>query len=365
MPTSRNRARAVAAAAAALSTLALTVGAAQGVAAHPSEAAQTSAGHTSHLHKLLSPAQKYYGVYVSQAPSSLAPVDTVTQETGKQPNMSLFYEDWGAGAASGVSNIQTSSVENACNDGMLPMLTWESWDTSDTGPNGVNVTQHAFKPTKITAGKYDAYITASADRIKGLTCPIALRLDQEDNGDWYPWGVNTPGMSTSASDYVAMYRHVWKIFHHEGVDNVLWVWSPNIQSHKHKNLPKLSKSYPGKKYVDWVGIDGYEYNDPNERFHELFQPTIDQIKTFAGDKPWIIAECGVGTGSTKPKQLKNMVKAVARRKKFNGLNYFDTDKPGNASDWLLNETPSSLKAFSKAIANPVFGSGTPGEVPGD
>jgi mannan endo-1,4-beta-mannosidase len=343
-----------------LSIMAVGVGAAHGATWH-----RASASHDMRLAKLINPSNKYYGIYVSQAPASLAPVEKVTQETGKQPNMSLYYQDWGSGAAAGVSNINTGAAENACNDGMLPMLTWESWDTSVHQSNGaVAYSQPAFSPAKIAAGAYDAYIRASAERIKSLSCPIALRLDQEFNSYWYPWGVNTAGMNNTPADYVAMWRHVWTIFQEVGATNVLWVWSPNVQSRKHSALPDLSAEYPGDSYVDWVGMDGYMYNNPSQTFYHLFQPTFDQLRGFVKDKPWFIAEVGVGSGASKPKQIRNVINAVARRRRLIGVNYFDTDKPYNASDWDLDETASSLDAFRKAIANPVFAAGTPGSVPG-
>jgi hypothetical protein len=319
---------------------------------------------TSHIRQLLTPPKKYYGVYVSQAPASMAPINKVTQETGKQPNMSLFYNAWNSAAAAGYSNVNVTAIQNACNAGMLPMLTWESWDTSVTGPHGPAWSQPDFAPSVIANGKYDAYIRASAEKIKATHCPVALRLDQEDNGSWYPWGIATAGMHNSAADYVAMWRHVWGIFNSVGASNVLWVWSPNVQSAKHPNLPALSASYPGGKYVDWVGIDGYMYNNPAETFHDRFQPTFDQLRAFVPNTPWIIGEVGVGSGSSKPAQLKNVVSAVARRKRLVGMNYFDTNKSTDASNWTLDETQESLAAFRTAIANPVFASGTPGKPPG-
>ncbi|MBV9485280.1 MAG: hypothetical protein JO246_04415 [Frankiaceae bacterium] len=317
--------------------------------------------HRHHLRKVVEPTHKYYGVYVSQAPASMAPVDRVTQQTGKQPNMSLFYNAWGTAAAAGTANVNVTAIGNACQAGMLPMLTWESWNTADTDSHGVAWSQPEFAPSLIAGGEYDAYIRAVADKLKAAPCPVALRLDQEVNSYWYPWGLKTDGMTNTASDYVAMWQHIWTIFHNEGVSNVLWVWSPNVQSFRHTGLPDLAASYPGDRYVDWVGIDGY-ITSPDQSFHDRFQPTFDQIRAFAPDKPWIIAECGVATNASKPHQLKNVVSAVARRKRLVGLNYFDTSK--STGNYLLDETDETLTAFKKAIANPVFAAGVPGQPPG-
>src|SRR5581483_5048392 len=191
-------------------------------------------------HALLYPKKKYYGIFVPGAPASISPVDNVAQETGKQPNLSLYFQAWDSGAASGTPNFSTTVAQNACAAGLLPMLTWESWDTSVSGDNGVAWAQKAFAPHKIAEGDYDAYIRATAQKIAALGCPIALRFDQEVNGYWYPWGVTTTGMpgtpESRAKHYVHMWRHVWKIFQSEGATNVIWVWSPNFSSAKHTGM---------------------------------------------------------------------------------------------------------------------------------
>jgi hypothetical protein len=326
--------------------------------------AHAASGHRpTHLRALSSPAKKYYGVFVSQAPSSMAPINKVTQETGKQPNMSLFYRAWDGAAASGSSNIPVGGIANACDAGMLPMLTWESWDTNVTSNGAAAWTQPDFAPAKIASGAYDAYIRASAQQIKNLDCPIALRLDQEQNGYWYPWAINTRGMGNTAAAYAAMWRHVWSIFNQVGATNVLWVWSPNVQSLRHTGLPALSASYPGNRYVNWIGVDGYLFNNPHETFYERFQPTFTQLRSFVPNKPWVIAEVGVGTGARKPQQIHNVLAAVARRKRLIGLNYFDTNKSTDASNWLFDETQSSLDAFKSGINSPVYAEGVPGQTP--
>jgi hypothetical protein len=337
---------------------------------------------TINKNKLLHPHHKYYGIFTSSAPSNMTsvtgqPPDTsVTSETGKQPNLDLYFQAWNAGSKQGTSNFSVKTAENACGQGLLPMYTWESWDTSQRGTNshrgtdipGVLWAQKPFAPHKIIAGKFDAYIRATADRMKTLPCPIAVRFDQEPNGYWYPWGEATDGMpgdtpAIRAARYVKMWRHVVDVFRSEGATNVIWVWSPNFQSLAHAGYPDLSASYPGNDYVDWVGIDGYYYNNPTQTFKGLFGPTIQQLKPFAGTKPWLIAETGVGTysdSSTKPRQITNLLNAVAARKRFNGVTYFDEDKANDRSNWKFDSDQSSLEAFKAGIDNPVFAHGKPG-----
>ena len=359
--------KAVAAGTAVLTVASLGVGAASGSSqtathhrhshhahrAHHHDAAtwrQRTRHHVrSHFRHVLLPPKKYYGVYASQAPASMAPVDRIAQETGKYPNLSLFYRAWDNAAAHGRSNIPVAAIRNACDAGMLPMMTWESWDTANGDSDGPKWSQPAFAPSLIAHGRYDAYVKASAETIESLPCSIAIRLDQEDNSYWYPWAIATRGMHNSAADYVAMWRHVWSIFNKVGAKNVVWVWSPNLQSRQHAGLPSLHASYPGGRYVDWVGIDGYIYGNPRLTFHQRFQPTFDQLRKFVPNTPWIIAECGVGDAASKPRQLRNLVRAVARRKRLTGFNYFDANKSSSAANWRFEDSQASLDAFRRAI----------------
>jgi Glycosyl hydrolase family 26 len=340
--------------------------------------------------ELLYPAHKYYGVFVPGAPDNVTSItdttnsSSVTSETGKQPNLDLFYQDWGKKSVAnqvGYTNFDTTGASNACAQGMLPMLTWESWDTTDLSLNnpsgGVAYDQPKFSLYNIIHGKFDAYIKATADAIKALPCPLALRLDQEQNGYWYPWGLTTkwtnPGddpttdLATPAR-YDVMWRHIWQIFQAEGTTNVLWVWSPNFVRSVKPGQTSLAQSYPGNKYVDWVGLDGYYFNSPTMTFAKLFNPTIDQIKPFAGSKPWLIAETGVGGTSLTPadtkQQTANLLNTVANRARFNGLIYFDqSEQNSDRANWLINQTPQMLSAFRAGIANPVYAAGKPGTRP--
>jgi hypothetical protein len=169
--------RAAAATLAAITTIGIGSATAHGQPGQPGRATGSHRSSVAHHHprplpkrlmRVLHPRKKYYGVYVSRAPSRLGPIRKVTTETDKQPNLSLFYEDWGRSAAPGYANFQISAADNACREGMLPMLTWESWNASNPGKHGARVTQRAFAPRKIAHGKYDKYIRASARAMKAV-----------------------------------------------------------------------------------------------------------------------------------------------------------------------------------------------------
>jgi mannan endo-1,4-beta-mannosidase len=324
---------------------------------------------------LLHPKHKYFGIFLPGAPKDVSLITdkskpkSVVSETGKQPNLVMYYQSWGPQPPKGATNFDSKSAANACAAGLLPMWTWESWDSTDTNPTqGVAYSQPKYAVQKIINGAFDTYIRATARAIKALRCPIAIRLDHEQNGSWYPWGLHTLGMGSgqdTPARYVKMWRHVWNIFKAQGATNVLWVWSPNYQKVPARSKPTLADSYPGDKYVDWVGIDGYYFNDPTMTFTKLFGATLNQLKPYTNDKPLFLAETGVGgtslTAAEKASQIKNLVNQVAKRPRFNGIVYFDqTLAENDRADWRFDQTPQSLAAFKKAIDSSKYAAGKPG-----
>ncbi len=56
----------------------------------------------------------------------------------------------------------------------------------------------------------------------------------------------------------------------KGADNVIWIWNP----WKSKNILSF---YPGKDYVDWIGVNILNYGDLNSdrkwyEFEALYRP---------------------------------------------------------------------------------------------
>jgi mannan endo-1,4-beta-mannosidase len=354
---------------------ALSVGA-SAPAAPTALAAPNLAAHPPSKKALLNPAHKYFGVFIQGAPHSLSRLDSsrnpesVKAETGKTPNLDMWFQAWDADATSGKSNFPTRDARAACSAGILPMMTWESWNTSVTSSAnpGPAYAQKAFAAKTVTSGKYDIYIRNTALAIKSAGCPVAIRFDQEANGYWYPWGLTNQGMGSlrdTPKQYIAMWRHVWNVFHTAGATNVLWVWSPNILSGS-AGQASLKASYPGSKYVDEVGIDGYFFAGTPTTFATRFGPTMAQLK-FAKAKRWMIAETAVGGAGPqssnithKPTEITNLLDAVAANKQFNGLVYFDQFKSTAHANWLLNENAASERAFKAAINKKTYASAKPG-----
>jgi hypothetical protein len=122
------------------------------------------------------------------------------------------------------------------------------------------------------------------------------------NGNWYSWG-NT---HTSPIVFVAAWRHIVTVFRHAGARNVSWMWTVNVI--ETGGIPSPAVWWPGRSYVDWVGLDGYYYR-ASWTFASLFGPTIAAVRELTAD-PILIAETGATAGISQPAKIDDLFAGV-------------------------------------------------------
>jgi hypothetical protein len=133
----------------------------------------------------------------------------------------------------------------------------------------------------VTAGKEDAKIRAWAQKAKAWGYPFLIRPWWEMNGNWYAWGRDP--------NFVAAWRHFHDVVVAEGATNVTWVWVVNGIWQDPASDP--APYYPGDAYVDWVGMDSYNWGlnplqpDRWETPAEVVDPTLDRLEQIAPGKP--------------------------------------------------------------------------------
>jgi beta-mannanase len=204
----------------------------------------------------------------------------------------------------------------------------------------------------IADGTEDAVIAARADGLRSLDRPVFLRWGHEMNGDWFAWGGPRIGGDDPAGAYVAAYRHIHDVFAERGATNVIWVWSPNAV-----DAPKVagnhwSDYYPGDAYVDWVGIDGYNWGTSRsfgrwQRFDDVFGAVYDD---YADRKPIMIAEtASTEDGGDKASWIAQVRPALADRfPSVAAVVWFDQHKE---TDWSIGSSPQALAAFRTLAAD--------------
>jgi beta-mannanase len=287
------------------------------------------------------------GAYISGAPDDPTILDQFTSMVGAAPAIVMWYQDW---AHSGFDSTRMNSVAAR---GLMPMITWEPWDYT------LGANQPAYTLAAINSGTYDAYIRQWAVTAKAWGNPFYLRFAHEMNGNWYPWGAGIN--SNTATQYIAVWQRVWKIFQQAGATNVRWVWCPNVAGRGNKGGSannSFSAYYPGDAYVSWIGLDGYNWGmtQPWSTWQDLatvFGASYGPV-TRLTTKPMMIAETAsteaggskanwitTGFGSTIPSKFPR-IKAVI---------WFHENKE---TDWRVNSTAASIAAYQQIAKSPTY-----------
>jgi hypothetical protein len=237
--------------------------------------------------------------------------------------------------------------------GAIPFYSWGS--QSIPAPYGVS--QPNFELSDVIAGTYDSYIRQFATAAKDWGKPFFLRFNWEMNGGWFNWSEGTNG--NQQGEYVAAWRHVHDIFTEAGATNATWVWCPNVDPDD--IFQDLAPLYPGDAYVDWTGLDGYNWGtnparpDKWRSFDQLYRDTYEEIvQTIAPGKPMIISEIGsTEFGGSKASWIADMLSTVPTSyPKIRGLLYFE--KYDDGMDWPLGTSSSATNAFAGGIQSSAY-----------
>lgn len=330
------------------------------------------------IETLISPNQRYFGMYTTQAPFNFATFDDAAMKAGSRQGMVGYFGGWD-------EPFRGDAVTRSWERGLVPMLTWESRPIA--AQNDVVVEPDYSLPRIIgdpengVAGAFDDYLRQYARDIVTTGLPLAIRLDHEMNGTWYPWAeTKSDGTSlngNSPGDFVTMWRHVHDIFEAEGANQfVIWTWSPNIVNNlpaRNKSVEFLAALYPGDEYVDWVGVSGYlrprfdkasqtwSYDEGQTwTFDYTFGRTLEQLRQIS-DKPIILTEIGASEiGAHKVEWVTDLFDAFTRPENADiiGFSWFNlavtTISNGErvTNDWRIDSRADTRQAFQDGLADP-------------
>lgn len=281
------------------------------VAVAPSSAAPIATVYD--VEHLIRPSGEYLGVAIAGAPQDMSRVDAFAKRTGRKPNMITIYESFD-------DQFAASEARKIHGYGALPIVRWEPFK------QGLG---------DIADGRFDDYLTEFATSVKTVNVPISLTIAHEMNGNWYPWGTQ----KNKPAEFVAAWRHIHDLFERVGATNVIWTWTPNVINYL-RDVP-LKSYWPGPKYVDWIGLDGYFTKKGDQTFKQLFRPTITELKKIS-DKPVLIVETGSEPGSMRARAVKDLFTSVAGDRNLIGFVYFN--QRGSAS-WSIDNDAPALKVY--------------------
>jgi hypothetical protein len=274
------------------------------------------------------------GAYVPGATWHPGLIDRYAHRVGRQPVIVSSYQPWT------VQPFQRPTLNEAWRRGAIPMVTWEPW----SWPRG-----RSFPLRAIAAGRFDGYVRRAARAAAEWGRPIMLRFGHEMNGTWYPWG---RGHGSTAATYKQAWRHLVRIFRREGATNVMWVWTPNVDNHGKYPFRGL---YPGDAWVDWVGLDGFNWGRQGEwtSFRQVFGHSYG-VLTRISRRPVIVAETGsTQRGGDKAGWVSRALRTeIPRLRRIHAVVWFD--ERFNGIDTRVDSSGGALRAFRGAARSPRY-----------
>lgn len=281
------------------------------------------------------------GVYDAEqgevgAPESAQTLDQYAALVGRKPDIVMDY-----------SNITEplltrTEVTNLSSRGETPLVSWQLYKSGYSGPT--------IPLSQVAAGAYDGDLRRAAAEAKEMPFgEILIRFGHEMNGNWYGW-------SGDPAAFVAAWRHVVSLFRAEGVTNVKWVWSANVDNGSYP----FGAYFPGDEWVDYTGLDGYNWGTAGvganrwESLGQVFSSSYKQL-TELSTKPVIITELSSSeVGGDKAAWIREgFLKTIPQSfPRVNAVVWFDRNQEEN---WRIDSSASSLAAYREVVSSSIYG----------
>jgi glycosyl hydrolase family 26 len=280
------------------------------------------------------PATIALGVNLAGVPGAAGVLDRYTASVRRPPAILMWFQSFSEPLYYGT---QLKAIERS---GATPLITWLPLD------HGKPIPMRA-----IANGAWDDTIRRAAGLAKATGRPLYLRFAHEMNLPHSQWGA---GEGNRPADYVAAWRRVVDVFRTEDARNVRFVWSPDVDD----GSAPFAAWYPGDDYVDWVGLDGYNWGTarPGSRWQSLldvFGPSYARL-TRLSDRPVMIAEtASAEAGGDKAAWIRQGLSrdVPERMPRVRAVVWFSRDKE---TDWRVDSSPSSLAAFRQVAGSPRY-----------
>lgn len=216
-----------------------------------------------------------------------------------------------------------------------------------------------YTDAQIAAGAIDPSLHAFARSAASWGKPFFYRLDWEMNGSWMGFG---PGQNGNTNQtFIMMWRHVVTLMRHDGMKNGWFVFSPNTICDS--GCKDFTPMYPGNDYVDWVGLDGYNWGTVHpyshwESFDTTFRASYNKLVALAANKPVMVAETGsTEQGGNKADWIKQaFFQAIPDHySQLRLIVWFDFNKE---TDWRIDSSSATLQSYRQVVASSDY-KGTP------
>lgn len=285
--------------------------------------------------------QVLFGAYaegVDEDPSRLRDFERLV---GRQARIASYYTGFGAVFPGELARELSAGGRRAV------MVSW------DPGPT---------RFAEWAAGAHDDYLQQIVDAARDYPYDLYVRPWPEMNGDWSAFQPTPDGRTPSGGTYrefKAAWRHVVRFTRGHGATNIKWVFNP--ASDVYPATTPVRAIWPGQRFVDVLGIDGFNWGQDKGwgrwlTFRQVFRPMYRRLTALHPTAPVWICEFG----SKEPRVHDGAPSDPDRNKgrwlrdafnftgfpRLRALVYFHIRKE---RDWRLNSSPAALRGARTAL----------------
>lgn len=288
------------------------------------------------------PGNLIYGIHRPELPYHFGMTYHIEEELDMKFSIISYYQAWGG---KDEHKFSTEIAKNLVRGGYIPMITWEPWLSAFEEYLGKEPDSATFI---IASGKFDHFVREYARACVRFGKKMFLRPFHEMTNPWYSWACrygNTP------ESFIKAWRHVYRIFQEEGARNVMFVWNPFMYSD--------TLFYPGDDYVDWIGLNIFNYGTAVPGgiwldFRTVTRHFYDRVSQF--NKPIIIGEAGsLDAGGNKKEWYSDMLRSlkIGEFPLIKAIVFFDTPvsrtPQGNPADLGFSNVEGIFGEMEKYI----------------
>ena len=160
--------------------------------------------------------------------------------------------------SSGNTYLPIKTVEDIYKKNALPLIEWAPLEKNNIPDSATDKLM-----LEITEGRHDGPLLSFAKQVALLDKPLFIKPFLLPNE------ANTPDKA-SPENFIAAWRHVYKVFESAGVAKAVWVWQA-------WNTTSSPDYFPGSYYADWLGTSiadsiKEDISSGNQGFYSLYQP---------------------------------------------------------------------------------------------
>jgi mannan endo-1,4-beta-mannosidase len=256
-----------------------------------------------------------WGAYVGDNSTSLSNFENIV---GKKTNLYADFESWS-------NTFPLKLLTNVGQSGKTLVIFWE--------PN--------FGYDQIINGSEDLYIKQFASDAEKYSYPVIIVPFDEMNLNDQAWGYGQN--DNTAEKFISAWKHTHDLF--AGVANVKFGLAYNSSSIPNIKGNLFADYYPGDKYVDYVGVDGFSFVSSWKNFGDIFDNAINELDLY--NKPIIIFSVAAENYSQKASWItEGLGDHIKNYSNVIGWIWFNK---GSKENWLVNSNIDSLNAFKSIL----------------